>query len=259
MLLNIGVLTQSICDTACPGGPTNGIDITLRVDWVGGLIDSDRWVKGCERWINPKVNLDGEVKTASTPMETQKPLLKDKDGEEVDVHMYRSMIGSLMYLTSSRPESYEAVYKELVRAATTASSLEAEQDSSSQETHGGTIAQTRFENVSKHSNDPLLARVTLAQVLAALKSVKPKVNANVVEEPSVPVSVANTKVSAATTTTTATIPTPTKGIVITELEPEKPLKKKDQISFDEQEAIRLQAEFDEIGETAKEKDTANVA
>ncbi|GKD85296.1 putative ribonuclease H-like domain-containing protein [Tanacetum coccineum] len=34
-----------------------------------------------------------EVKTASTPMETQKPLLKDEDGEEVDVHMYRSMIG----------------------------------------------------------------------------------------------------------------------------------------------------------------------
>ncbi|GJX12355.1 hypothetical protein Tco_0204113 [Tanacetum coccineum] len=42
------------------------------------------------------------VKTASTPMETQKALLKDKDGEEVDVHLYRSMIGSLMYLTSSR-------------------------------------------------------------------------------------------------------------------------------------------------------------
>ncbi|GKA38433.1 putative ribonuclease H-like domain-containing protein [Tanacetum coccineum] len=45
-----------------------------------------------------------EVKTASTLMETQKPLLKDEDGEEVDVHMYRSMIGSLMYLTSSRPD-----------------------------------------------------------------------------------------------------------------------------------------------------------
>nr|GEW49229.1 putative ribonuclease H-like domain-containing protein [Tanacetum cinerariifolium] len=38
-------------------------------------------------------------KNASTPMETQKPLLKDEDGEEVDVHMYRSMIDSLMYLT----------------------------------------------------------------------------------------------------------------------------------------------------------------
>ncbi|GJT87841.1 retrovirus-related pol polyprotein from transposon TNT 1-94, partial [Tanacetum coccineum] len=34
-----------------------------------------------------------DVKTASIPMETQKPLLKDEDGEEVDVHLYRSMIG----------------------------------------------------------------------------------------------------------------------------------------------------------------------
>ncbi|GKB94619.1 hypothetical protein Tco_0980756 [Tanacetum coccineum] len=42
-------------------------------------------------------------------METQKPLLKDEDGEEVDVHMYRSMIGSLMYLTSSRPDIMFAV------------------------------------------------------------------------------------------------------------------------------------------------------
>nr|GEU84166.1 putative ribonuclease H-like domain-containing protein [Tanacetum cinerariifolium] len=45
-----------------------------------------------------------EVKNASTPIETQKHLLKDEDGEEVDVYMYRSMIGSLMYLTSSRPD-----------------------------------------------------------------------------------------------------------------------------------------------------------
>ncbi|GKB91779.1 putative ribonuclease H-like domain-containing protein [Tanacetum coccineum] len=45
-----------------------------------------------------------DVKTASTPMETQKALLKDEHGEEVDVHLYRSMIGSLMYLTSSRPD-----------------------------------------------------------------------------------------------------------------------------------------------------------
>ncbi|GJT26051.1 retrovirus-related pol polyprotein from transposon TNT 1-94 [Tanacetum coccineum] len=50
-----------------------------------------------------------EVKTASTPMEIQNPLLKDKDGEEVDVHMYRSMIGSLMYLTSSIPDIMFAV------------------------------------------------------------------------------------------------------------------------------------------------------
>ncbi|GKG06075.1 uncharacterized mitochondrial protein-like protein, partial [Tanacetum coccineum] len=47
-----------------------------------------------------------DVKTASTPMETQKPLLKDKD---VDVHLYRSINGSLMYLTSSRPDIMFAV------------------------------------------------------------------------------------------------------------------------------------------------------
>nr|GEX56261.1 hypothetical protein [Tanacetum cinerariifolium] len=43
-------------------------------------------------------------KSASTPIDTKKPLLKDPDGEDVDVHIYRSMTGSLMYLTSSRPD-----------------------------------------------------------------------------------------------------------------------------------------------------------
>nr|GEY11955.1 reverse transcriptase domain-containing protein [Tanacetum cinerariifolium] len=44
-----------------------------------------------------------DVKPASTPMDKEKALLKDLDGDDVDVHLYRSMIGSLMYLTSSRP------------------------------------------------------------------------------------------------------------------------------------------------------------
>ncbi|GJZ41762.1 putative ribonuclease H-like domain-containing protein [Tanacetum coccineum] len=44
------------------------------------------------------------IKTASTPMETNKALTKDEDGEDVDIHLYRSMIGSLMHLTSSRPD-----------------------------------------------------------------------------------------------------------------------------------------------------------
>nr|GEV22431.1 uncharacterized mitochondrial protein AtMg00810-like [Tanacetum cinerariifolium] len=50
-----------------------------------------------------------EGKSASTPIDTEKPLLKDPDGEDVDVHIYRSMIGSLMYLTSSRPDIMFAV------------------------------------------------------------------------------------------------------------------------------------------------------
>nr|GEV57516.1 putative ribonuclease H-like domain-containing protein [Tanacetum cinerariifolium] len=48
-------------------------------------------------------------KSASTPIDTDKPLLKDPDGEDVNVHTYRSMIGSLMYLTSSRPDIMFAV------------------------------------------------------------------------------------------------------------------------------------------------------
>ncbi|GJX61812.1 putative ribonuclease H-like domain-containing protein [Tanacetum coccineum] len=44
------------------------------------------------------------IRRANTRMETNKALTKDEDGEDVDVHLYRSMIGSLIYLTSSRPD-----------------------------------------------------------------------------------------------------------------------------------------------------------
>ncbi|GJS68901.1 retrovirus-related pol polyprotein from transposon TNT 1-94, partial [Tanacetum coccineum] len=108
------------------------------------------------------------VKAASTPIETNKALNKDEEAEDVDVHLYRSMIGSLMYLTASRPDIMfvvcacardspfdleafsdsdyarasldrksttgdETVYQEwedrMERAVTTASNLEVEQDS----------------------------------------------------------------------------------------------------------------------------------
>nr|GEV26242.1 putative ribonuclease H-like domain-containing protein [Tanacetum cinerariifolium] len=102
-----------------------------------------------------------EVKNASTPMETQKPLLKDEDGEEVDVHVYESQIharvdGKEIIITESsvmrdlRLENEEGVdcfpnytifenlelmgepkrkNTQIGESATTASSLEAEQDS----------------------------------------------------------------------------------------------------------------------------------
>ncbi|KAJ9544076.1 hypothetical protein OSB04_023783 [Centaurea solstitialis] len=50
-----------------------------------------------------------DVKPASTPMETHKHLTVDTERKEVDVHHYRSMIGSLMYLTTSRPDIMFAV------------------------------------------------------------------------------------------------------------------------------------------------------
>nr|GFB78357.1 hypothetical protein [Tanacetum cinerariifolium] len=64
----------------------------------------DRVYKVEKHYMDCTKLLKLEVKTVSTSMETHKPLLKDEDGEEVDVYMYRSMIGSLMYLTSSRPD-----------------------------------------------------------------------------------------------------------------------------------------------------------
>ncbi|GJU98406.1 putative ribonuclease H-like domain-containing protein [Tanacetum coccineum] len=49
------------------------------------------------------------MKTTSTLTETNKALIKDEEAENVDVHLYRSMIGSLMYLTASRPDIMFAV------------------------------------------------------------------------------------------------------------------------------------------------------
>ncbi|GJX21306.1 putative ribonuclease H-like domain-containing protein [Tanacetum coccineum] len=46
------------------------------------------------------------MKTTSTPIETNKAFLKDEEAEDVDVHLYRS----LMYLTASRPDIMFAVY-----------------------------------------------------------------------------------------------------------------------------------------------------
>ncbi|GKD78106.1 hypothetical protein Tco_1340727 [Tanacetum coccineum] len=39
-----------------------------------------------------------------TGKDLEKPLVQDGDAANVDEHIYRSMIGSLMYLTSSRPD-----------------------------------------------------------------------------------------------------------------------------------------------------------
>ncbi|GKE62022.1 hypothetical protein Tco_1512389 [Tanacetum coccineum] len=49
------------------------------------------------------------VKIASTSMENLKPLLKDAEAKNVNVHLYRLMIRSLMYLTTLRPDIIFAV------------------------------------------------------------------------------------------------------------------------------------------------------
>nr|GEW62801.1 hypothetical protein [Tanacetum cinerariifolium] len=72
-----------------------GLQVKQKEDGI--FINQDKFVAE----ILKKFGLT-EGKSASTLIDTEKPLLKDPDGEDVDVHIYISMIGSLMYLTSSR-------------------------------------------------------------------------------------------------------------------------------------------------------------
>ncbi|GKA71450.1 putative ribonuclease H-like domain-containing protein, partial [Tanacetum coccineum] len=74
-----------------------GLQVKQKEDGI--FISQDKYVAEVLRKFN-----FSDVKSASTPMDTEKALLKDSNGDDVDVHLYRLMIGSLMYLTSFRPD-----------------------------------------------------------------------------------------------------------------------------------------------------------
>ncbi|GKF70478.1 uncharacterized mitochondrial protein-like protein [Tanacetum coccineum] len=79
-----------------------GLQVHQKEDGI--FISQDKYVNE----ILKKFNYT-DVKSASTPVDLEKPLVKDGDANDVDVHLYRSMIGSLMYLTASRPDIMFAV------------------------------------------------------------------------------------------------------------------------------------------------------
>ncbi|GKB59509.1 hypothetical protein Tco_0915695 [Tanacetum coccineum] len=183
--------------------------------------------------------------------------------------------------------AYEAVHKELgnslVRAATTASSLEAEQDSGGpwcQETIGDTIAQTRVKKLEKKDRSRIhrlkrLYKVGLAsgvessndeESLGEDASKHGMIDAIDADEEITLVSVHDVNVSAgegvfATTVDDITLAQDKgKGILI---EPVKPMNKKDLIRLDEETALNLQDEFDEeerlVREKAEKEEEANIA
>ncbi|GJR18711.1 putative ribonuclease H-like domain-containing protein [Tanacetum coccineum] len=92
-----GKIEEGVYVCQPPGFEDLGLQVTQKDDGI--FISQDKYVDE----ILKKFGFS-TVKTASTPMETSKPLMKDENAEDVDVHLYRSMIGSLMYLTSSRPD-----------------------------------------------------------------------------------------------------------------------------------------------------------
>ncbi|GJS08189.1 putative ribonuclease H-like domain-containing protein [Tanacetum coccineum] len=89
-----------------------GLQVQQKEDGI--FISQDKYVAE----ILKKFNYS-DVKSASTHVHLEKPLVKDGDAYDVDVHLYRSMIGSLMYLTASRPDIMFACKKQTVVATST--------------------------------------------------------------------------------------------------------------------------------------------
>ncbi|GJW99159.1 hypothetical protein Tco_0180967 [Tanacetum coccineum] len=186
----------------------------------------------------------------------------------------------------------EEMNDSLVRAATTASSLEVEQDSGNidktqsketpnepsslgtssgggprhQETIGDTSARTRFERVSKLSNDPLLAR-DLKEWFPLMKLVWGRYGDDqmfdvsdiageevFVAEQGVP-DIKKDDVVSTIDDAAQTVQEKSKGKMV-KPKPVKKFSKKDQIRLDEELAFKLQAKEKEI--LAREKDEANV-
>ncbi|GKA41533.1 putative ribonuclease H-like domain-containing protein [Tanacetum coccineum] len=92
-------LMQSRFQMSSMGELTFFLGLQVKQNKGGIFISQDRYVAE----ILKKFDIVS-VKAAITPMETKLPLTKDEEAFDVDVHLYRSMIGSLMYLTASRPD-----------------------------------------------------------------------------------------------------------------------------------------------------------
>ncbi|GKD87293.1 putative ribonuclease H-like domain-containing protein [Tanacetum coccineum] len=75
------------------------LGLQVKQSTAGIFISQDKYVKDILNKFDFRT-----IKPATTPIEAHKALGKDEEGEDVDVHLYRSMIGCLMYLTASRPD-----------------------------------------------------------------------------------------------------------------------------------------------------------
>ncbi|GJT48655.1 putative ribonuclease H-like domain-containing protein [Tanacetum coccineum] len=79
-----------------------GLQVKQKPDGI--FISQDKYVQD----ILKKFDMES-VRTTTTPYEASKPKSKDEPDDAVNVHLYRSMIGSLMYLTALRPDIMFAV------------------------------------------------------------------------------------------------------------------------------------------------------
>ncbi|GJY98943.1 uncharacterized mitochondrial protein-like protein, partial [Tanacetum coccineum] len=79
-----------------------GLQVKQQPDGI--FISQEKYVQDMLRRFDME-----SVRPATTPYEATKPKSKDEPDDAVNVHLYRSMLGSLMYLTASRPDIMFAV------------------------------------------------------------------------------------------------------------------------------------------------------
>ncbi|GJZ05423.1 putative ribonuclease H-like domain-containing protein, partial [Tanacetum coccineum] len=120
------------------------------------------------------------MKTTSTPIETNKALLKDEEAEDVDVHLYRSIIGSLMYLTASR---HDIMFAICACARDSPFDLEAFSDSDYAGASLDRKSTTRDETVIKEWEGRMERTATTASSLEAEKDSEPIPDEATNEEP----------------------------------------------------------------------------
>ncbi|GJY65042.1 hypothetical protein Tco_0466502 [Tanacetum coccineum] len=84
---------QGYVDSGCSRHMTGNMSyLSDFKEFDGGYVTFGGGARGGR--ITGKGTLKTDVRRASTPMDTSNPLLKDSDSDDVDVHLYRSMIGS---------------------------------------------------------------------------------------------------------------------------------------------------------------------
>ncbi|GJT29138.1 putative ribonuclease H-like domain-containing protein [Tanacetum coccineum] len=98
------VLMQGEFEMSAMGEMSFFLGLQVKQLPAGIFISQDKYVKD----MLTKFDMES-VRSATTPYEAAKTKLKDETDPPVNVHLYRSMIGSLMYLTASRPDIMFAV------------------------------------------------------------------------------------------------------------------------------------------------------
>ncbi|GJU71362.1 retrovirus-related pol polyprotein from transposon TNT 1-94 [Tanacetum coccineum] len=91
-----------------------GNDLLLVQIYVDDIIFTSTNIAMCNKFANQmttkfKMSMMGQIESVDTPMVKKSKLDEDLQGNPVDAILYRGMIGSLMYLTSSKPDLIYAV------------------------------------------------------------------------------------------------------------------------------------------------------